>query len=141
MKKSVLFVSFLLIGCTPNLAEYTPVVDTHRTNMKKFQSDLIQCRGIAVQAKASYDKQASQAAAVGIVAGIAVGAVVGSSVGSGTPYQGDLTRFGATQGAAMGALSTTDYAEVARFGPNRIVDRCMTNRGYQILNDVGFGTN
>lgn len=141
MKKSTYLLSLLLIGCTQNLADYTPVVDPHRTDMNKFHSDLIQCRGIAVQAKANYEKQASQAAATGIVVGAVVGAAVGSSVGAGTGYQGDMTRLGSAQGAAMGALSASDYAGVAKFGPNRIVDRCMANRGYEILNDVGFGTN
>ena len=30
---------------------------------------------------------------------------------------------------------------LARFGPNRIIDRCMANRGYTILSDLGAGTN
>lgn len=141
MRLAAPFVMLLQLGCTPNLADYTPVVDPHRTNMKKFQSDLVQCRGLASQAKINYDQQASKAAVTNILAGAVLGAAVGASVGSGTGNQGELTRFGAANGAAMGALSANDSADVAKYGPTRIIDRCMANRGYEVLNDVGFGTN
>lgn len=141
MKNGAIVLALSLAACTQNLADYRPVVDPQRTNMTKFENDLVQCRSIAITAKANYDKQASKAAAVNVLAGVVVGAAVGSTVGANSGYQGEMTRFGATQGAAVGALSSNDYASVAKYGPSRIIDRCMANRGYAILNDVGLGTN
>jgi hypothetical protein len=54
---------------------------------------------------------------------------------------GDLTRYGAASGIASGAAASTNEQLVARYGPNKIVDRCMAGRGYAVLNDVGAGTN
>jgi len=44
------------------LNEYTPVVDTYNTDMDKFQTDLIQCCGVATLAKVKYDEQARKMA-------------------------------------------------------------------------------
>ena len=128
-------------GCTSNLAEYTPVVDPYNTDMSKFQSDLVQCRGIAVQVKAEYEKQASNEALTNMAVGVVVGAATGAIIGSGSAYQGDYAAAGAASGMASGAAASAEYARLARFGPNRIVDRCMSNRGYTLLNDLGAGTN
>ena len=131
-----------LSACSPpSLSEYTPVVDTFNADMKKFEIDLIQCRSVASDAKIKYEEQASKAAMTNIVVGAVAGAVVGSAVGSGTGSQGDLTRYGAASGIASGAAASTNEQLVARYGPNKIVDRCMAGRGYAVLNDVGAGTN
>jgi outer membrane lipoprotein SlyB len=132
----------MLTACEqPNLAEYTPVVDPSQNNMKRFQQDLIQCRGIAVTVKNNYIKQANQQLGNDILVGAVAGAVAGSVVGAGTPYQGDLARNTAIAGAASGAAASGMQQNMIRYGPNRIIDRCMADRGYKILNDIGFGVN
>ena len=40
-------------------------------------------------------------------------------------------------GAAAGAAATD--TELAVGGPRRIIDRCMTQRGHVVLNDLGAG--
>lgn len=131
-----------LSGCvTQSLATYEPVVDPYSTDMNAFQADLVQCRGIASAVKAQYEKQASEQAANNLLIGVATGALVGAAVGAGSANQGNLIAYGAATGASASAASSNEYAALVRFGPNRIVDRCMTNRGYALLNDIGMGTN
>jgi uncharacterized protein YcfJ len=143
MSKNIL--SILLFGLAacapPNLADYRPVVDPSTTNMPKFESDLVQCRSIAVEARANYERQASAQAMNNLLVGAVAGAAVGSAVGAGSTYRGELTAYGAASGAAAGAASSASAQELARFGPNRIIDRCMANRGHVLLNDLGLGIN
>ena len=40
-------------------------------------------------------------------------------------------------GALEGGLAETEYDPVT--SPRKIVDRCMKNRGYDILSDLGKG--
>ena len=42
-----------------------------------------------------------------------------------------------TMGALEGGLADTDYDPVT--SPRKIVDRCMKNRGYELLSDLGKG--
>ena len=141
--KSVLTLPFLgLVACAPpNLAEYEPVLDTFTSNMDNYEIDILQCRSIASDAKLKYERAAAEAAVTNIFVGTLVGAAVGSAVGSGSGSQGDYTRYGAAAGMASGAGAATNEQLIARYGPNKIVDRCMANRGYSVLNDVGAGTN
>lgn len=131
-----------IAACSPpSLTEYTPVVDTFNEDMGSFENDLIQCRSVASEAKVKYDQQASKAVLTNVLVGAVVGAAVGSAVGSGTGMQRDYTRMGAASGVAAGAGASTNEQLIARYGPNKIVDRCMAGRGYTILNDIGAGTN
>ena len=43
----------------------------------------------------------------------------------------------AGDGALEGGLAETDYDPVT--SPRKIVDRCMKNRGYKVLSDLGKG--
>jgi uncharacterized protein YcfJ len=138
---SGVYLSALVACAPPNLADYRPIVDPSTANMPKFESDLVQCRSIAVEARTNYERQASEQAMTGLLVGAVTGAVVGSAVGSGSSYRGELTAYGAASGAAAGAASSANSQELARFGPNRIIDRCMVNRGHVLLNDLGLGTN
>ena len=137
--KHLWIMALALSACAPNIAEYMPVVDPSKTDMNQFERDLVQCRGIGIDAKANYDQQASKQAAGNLIAGAVVGAAVGATVGRGTGYQGELTRYGAATGALQGSASASQT--VNQGGPNRIIDRCMANRGYAILNDIGQGFN
>ena len=44
---------------------------------------------------------------------------------------------GGTLGTLEGGLAEIDYDPVT--SPRKIVDRCMTSRGYEILSDIGKG--
>lgn len=137
--KRLWIMALALEACAPKISQYRPLVDPSTTDLNQFERDLVQCRGIGIDAKANYDQQASKLAAGNIIAGVAVGALVGATVGRGTGYQGELTRYGAATGALQGSASASQI--VIQGGPNRIMDRCMANRGYAILNDIGQGFN
>ena len=130
-----------IAGCAElePLTEYRPVVDPERTNMPRFERDLAACRAIAVQVEADYRQRQQEQMGANIMAGLLVGAITGAVVGSGSSYQGELAAYGAASGMAAGA-SATDYThDLVTFGPRRIVDRCMAERGHPILNDAGRG--
>ena len=135
----IVAITLSLTACSPpSIAEYEPVIDTFSTDMSSYSNDIVQCRSVASAAKVKYDQAASKALLTNVLVGAVAGAAVGSAVGSGS---GDLTRYGAASGMAAGAASTTDLQLIAKYGPNKIIDRCMANRGYPILNDIGAGTN
>jgi len=73
------------------------------------------------------------------MAGLLVGAITGAVVGGGSNYQGELTAYGAASGMAAGAAANDYSYDLVTFGPRRVVDRCMTERGHTILNDIGRG--
>lgn len=77
--------------------------------------------------------------AANIMAGLIVGAITGAVVGSGSGYQGELAAYGAASGMAAGAAATDYTHDLVTFGPRRIVDRCMTERGHVVLNNPGRG--
>jgi uncharacterized protein YcfJ len=121
------------------LTEYRPIVDPERTNMPRFERDLEACRAVAVQVEADYSKRQQEQMGANIMTGLLVGAITGAVVGGGTNYQGELVAYGAASGMAAGA-ATNDYThDLVTYGPRRIVDRCMAERGHAILNDIGRG--
>lgn len=117
------------------LAEYRPVVDPGRTNGAKFESDLQACRSIATRVEADYKKRQEEQMAANIMAGLLVGAIAGAAIGDSSDYIAAGAAYGAVAGAA-----TNDYGyDLVKYGPRRIVDRCMAERGHVILNDIGRG--
>ena len=58
-----------------------------------------------------------------------MGSVTGDAV--------DGAVVGGTLGALEGEVAETDYDPVT--SPRQVVDRCMKNRGYEILSDLGKG--
>jgi outer membrane lipoprotein SlyB len=117
------------------ITEYRPVVDPGRTNAAKFEKDLQACRAIAVRVEADYKKRQEEQMAANMMAGLLVGAIAGAAIGD----SGDYIAAGAAYGAAAGA-ATNDYGyDLVKYGPRRIVDRCMSERGHVILNDIGRG--
>lgn len=134
---SMLVISTALIGCVEAepLIEYRPVVDPKRTNAARFESDLNDCRTIALSVQADYKKRQSDQMAANLIAGILVGAVAGAVIGD----TGQSIAAGAAIGGAAGA-SSNDYSyDLVKYGPRRVVDRCMADRGHKILNDIGKG--
>lgn len=128
----------VLAACTPvmTLDDYRPVVDPSKTNAKKFESDLSSCRNIAKAAEADYKERQAKEAQNQMVAGLLIGAIAGAAIGG----DGQSAAAGAAYGGAVGATAEGDYGhDLVTYGPRRIVDRCMTERGHVVLNDIGRG--
>ena len=130
-------VTLAACGYQPSLSDYRPVVDSHTTDMSAYEADRGQCVGIALQAQAEYARQQKAQRDSNLTIGLIVGAVAGAAVGSVTGDAGDGAVVGGTLGALEGGLAETDYDPVT--SPRKIVDRCMKNRGYDILSDLGKG--
>ncbi|WP_417245981.1 glycine zipper family protein [Celeribacter sp.] len=136
MKKTLLpiIAMTVLTACeTQTLAEYRPVVDTSRVDTVQYERDLSECRNVAFAAEAEYKDRQAQEMGANMMAGILVGAIAGAAIGNG----GNDIAAGAAYGAGVGAAGTD--TELAYGGPRRIIDRCMSERGYAILNDIGRG--
>ena len=141
MKKLFLLLSVAgLSSCgVEPLVEYTPITDPYKTNMTAFNKDLIECRSIALTVEADYQKRQQEQALQNALAGALAGALTGAIVGSGSDYRSELTAYGAAAGASAG-MANTDYThDLVKYGPRRVVDRCMINRGHELLNDAGRG--
>lgn len=124
----------LLAGCVqPTLQEYRPITDPGRTNAAKFERDLAACRNVALQAEADYKKRQQDEMGAKLVTGLLIGAIAGAAIGD----SGRYAAAGAAYGAGAGVAATD--TELAQGGPRRIIDRCMTERGHKILNDLGKG--
>ena len=109
-------------GYQPSLGDYRPVVDSYNTDMAAYEADRGQCVAVAMQAQAEYERQQRLKRESNMTIGLIVGAIAGAAVG-------------VTLGALEGGLGETDYDPVT--SPRKIVDRCMKNRGYEILSDLG----
>ncbi|MAC07616.1 MAG: hypothetical protein CMN38_03665 [SAR116 cluster bacterium] len=107
-------------GTRPSLVDYRPVVDSYNTNMANYEGERTQCVNVAMQAQAEYDRREKEQRQSNMTVGFIIGAIVG-----------------ATLGTLEGGLAETDYDPMT--SPRKIVDRCMQNRGYEILNDEGKG--
>ena len=144
----LLTVSGLLFGCGGaaqrlDLRTYSPVIDFYQYDTTQFNTDINQCRQLAITAQEKYDLQQAEERAE-IFASAVVGAVVGAAIGNALDDNNDsATTVGAVYGSGLGAASaaeTNDYKRViTKFGPSAIVDKCMENRGYQILSQSGYG--
>lgn len=121
------------------LTDYRPVVDPAKSDPGKFENDLVACRNIAVQVEAEYKKRQQQEAVAGLIAGALVGAATGAIAGGGSSHKSDYILTGTAIGAAGGAASGDHTFYLVKYGPRRIVDRCMADRGHTILNDIGRG--
>ena len=137
----VLAATLFSTGCAElePLTEYRPVVDEERTNMPRFERNLDDCRAIAVKVEEDYRQRQQEQMGANIMAGLLVGAITGAVVGSGSSYQGELAAYGAASGMAAGAAANDYTHDLVTYGPRRIVDRCMAERGHTILNDIGRG--
>ena len=100
------------------------MVDSYNTDMADYKADRGQCVAVAMQAQAEYERQQALKPESNMTIGLIVGAIAGAAVAR-------------TLGALEGGLAETDYNPVT--SPREIVDRCMKNRGYEILSDLGKG--
>ena len=140
-KLSIIFLGCTLLGAcaTESLVDYSPIVDPKMIDQTKFDKDIVECRSIALQVEADYRKRQSEQAMSNMLAGALAGAITGAVVGSGSDYQSELTAYGAASGMAAGAAANDYTRDLVKYGPRRVIDRCMANRGHTLLNDIGRG--
>lgn len=124
-----------LAGCAPPqpLTDYRPVVDPARSNQARYESDLDACLAIATQVEADYQRRQNEELGRNLVIGLLVGAVAGAAIGGNS----DWAAYGAASGAAAGAGASEYSNDLVTYGPRRVVDRCMEDRGHRVLNDLG----
>ena len=136
---SAIAVTLGVAGCgyQPSLSDYRPVVDSFTTDMAAYETDRGQFVSVALQAQAEYERQQKAQRESNMTIGLIVGAIAGAAIGSASGDAGDGAIVGGTMGALEGGLAETDYDPVT--SPRKIVDRCMKNRGYDILSDLGKG--
>lgn len=114
MKKLIIVLSLALTACATR--PYSPIVDQPGPN---YASDLAACQQHATQTM-----NATEGAASGAVAGAIFGALLGAAFRTSSR---DAAWGGALGGAAGGAAR----ADNTQRG---IVSRCMSLRGYRVLN-------
>jgi uncharacterized protein YcfJ len=125
VKKAVaVLISFAMAGCASG---YRPVIDpqTSKAPPGYYESDLAYCQNLADQVPTG-NEMASNA-----LGGAALGAIAGGIIGS---FSGDFGKglaAGAGLGAAGGAARGGVSAEAEK---RRVIDNCMRNRGYSVLN-------
>jgi|JI6StandDraft_1071083.scaffolds.fasta_scaffold487202_1 outer membrane lipoprotein SlyB len=123
LKTKLLTVAVILTGCaTHNTgADYRPIIDTHGKDPARLQQDLSECQAYAHQVSS-----AAERAAAGAVVGALLGAVFAAAAGA-KGYR--------NESAAVGALSGGLGAAVEGERDQRnIIRRCMSGRGYSVLN-------
>lgn len=100
-------------------SSYVPIIDTKDVDMAKAGQDTTEC-----QAYADKVLSAGQGAATGALAGAIVGALLAAAVGA---SRNDAAAFGAVVGGVQGGVE-------AEGGQRGIISRCMSGRGYRVLN-------
>ena len=107
----------IVIGVTACAANPNPIVDRKGVDPAAYQRDLAECSRYADEV------QIAAGAAKGAVAGGAYGAAVGSINGR------------AAEGAGTGAISGAAWSALeADREKQRVVKRCLSGRGYRVLN-------
>lgn len=117
----------LLFGCAMQ-PEQVPgaggiVIDTYGVNMRQYQLDLADCKGLSVAARNDAGRRGVTGAAGGALLGGALGAIVGDS--------SSAAAAGAGAGALLGGVSGVGSASAEQ---SRIVRNCLRGRGYRVLN-------
>jgi outer membrane lipoprotein SlyB len=117
--KSKIGLAVVLVGILGACA-YRPVVDPKRSDMARYESDLVECREIADKGPGG-----GTGALVGAGAGYAVGQVFARATGRAS-VANEAGRGGAVLGAAGGAGAGAK-------NKRQIVKNCMTGRGHAVL--------
>jgi outer membrane lipoprotein SlyB len=111
-----------LAGCANTGADVRPIVDTQGINQAQYERDLADCQNLAQQ-----QSGAGESAAKTAVGGAAVGGLIGLVTGGNGTRIAQSAGVGAVIGGATGAYSGNKAQE-------GIVKRCLTGRGYRVLN-------
>ena len=118
------FAVALTSGCANGYRGYgapkNVIIDTQGVNMDAYYGDLADCENYARQIDVSAET------AEGVVAGAVVGGVLGAVLGN-----SDDAQRSAGAGAVVGGVKGN---QSARHDQERIVRRCLSGRGYRVLN-------
>ena len=137
MKKIALFAVlslFIVSACgVAPLETYEPVVDLYSVDPVQYSRDIAECRSVAAQAMAQAIQRRDAEMAPNTLTGFLIGAAIGNASGIGSETRKDSTKQGAVFGALAGVAESD---EDVKLGPRRIMDRCIANRGYALLNDT-----
>jgi hypothetical protein len=115
-----LFVVIAALGCAG--ANVRPLVDMKGVNDAAYEKDLQDC-----QAYAKEQSGMGETAAKGAGAGAIVGGLLGLVTGGNTTGIVQAAGAGAVIGAAGGAFTGNQSQEA-------VVKRCLSGRGYKVLN-------
>ena len=120
MKKIItITIAALLTGCAASGAHYRPMVDAKPG--QNYEQDLAECQAFAHTQPSATD---------GAVGGALVGALLGvafATIGGGNGFRNEMAGVGALTGALQGATQ-------AGGGQQDVIRRCLTGRGYSVLN-------
>lgn len=126
IKISSIAVGFIVLlsfmGCANTGADVRPIVDMQGVNQSRFEVDLAECQQYAQQ-----QSGAGASAAKGAVGGAGIGGLIGLVTGGNGTKVAQSAGVGAVIGGATGAYSGNKAQE-------NIVKRCLTGRGYRVLN-------
>ena len=112
--------AIVTVGCAG--ADVRPLVDMKEVNQSAYESDLKDC-----QAYAQQQSGMGSTAAKGAVAGVVVGGLLGLVTGGNSSGIAQAAGAGAVIGGAGGAYSGNQ-------GQEAVVKRCLSGRGYKVLN-------
>jgi hypothetical protein len=115
-----LFVVIVALGCAG--ADVRPLVDMKGVNDAAYEKDLQEC-----QAYAKEQSGMGETAAKGAGAGAIVGGLLGLVTGGNKTGIVQAAGAGAVIGAAGGAFTGNQSQEA-------VVKRCLSGRGYKVLN-------
>lgn len=110
------------------VSSYQPVVDLKGKQTGQYQQDLFECQQLAEQSSPWVEtgKQGLIGGGLGAALGAITGALLpGFSAGTGAAIGGAT---GGTLGVASGAINGVGEQQ-------RIVDRCLRGRGYNVVSD------
>ncbi len=112
----------LLAAC----ASHTPVIDHRMSNksMAEYERDLAECQSYAEERGAAKDT------AIGALGGGALGAALGAATGAVVGSPGTGAAMGAAIGGIGGGAAMGGNAAMSQ---KEIINTCMRNRGYQVL--------
>ena len=126
--------AMLFVGVTAGSAYANVVVDMSQVqDYTKYQTDLQQCEGLAVQNQPSAPQRDSVAGTA--VKGAAVGAAAGAvSGGSGSKAAKKGAGAGVILAAGRNSRERRNASANATAQKDQIVKNCMLGRGYNVLN-------
>jgi outer membrane lipoprotein SlyB len=116
-----LIASALIVTLFAGCATYRPIVDTRSVNNpQQYENDLRDCQGFAAQ------RNPGESAVMGAGAGALFGALVSGLLGGNRHQRNDASMAMAISGGT-GAAAASAESQI------NIVRRCMSGRGYQVL--------
>jgi outer membrane lipoprotein SlyB len=107
----------LLTGCATRGAGFSPIVDSKYKDLNILERDVGECQDFAKK-----QMGAGGGAAFGAIAGALLGAALAPR-----GYRNNVAAYGAVTGGLAGGASANQSQEM-------IIKRCLSGRGYNVLN-------